>query len=435
MYALHVRYEHAQSAVFQSNFFRDWSELLGRDHVVQELAKCDFSRITQHCLEQCEAKKALRMRHSVKEKHRADEATAKAIYGTAIVDGRAETVVNYRVAPPGLFRGRGKHPKAGTLRRRVQPEDVVLNVQPGTQIPPAPAGHQWKGVVHNQGVEWLARWRDNVNDTYQRMWLDRSRVRRQRKRLLFFTTARRLSKHIEAIRAGYLEQIAAAAAASPESDSSTLACQRAVAVYLIDRHGMYAGNEHQSQPPSFFKYPATPCCSLRVKDVSFPADNMVEFDICLSKPVVQVPTMVWTTLRNLCAGKSSRDSLVFDLLTVSDLQGYLGSLMDGLKAETFRTYNASVAWQKGLREYDAPPPDPNDNEHRANRRRWSEVARQVARLFPLCGPSTLGLYYPSADTRIMVAWCKRVGEDPEKFFPQHRSPPPWALEVSEDWEY
>lgn len=37
-------------------------------------------------------------------------------YGICFLDGRKEKVGNYRIEPPGLFRGRGKHPKTGCLK-------------------------------------------------------------------------------------------------------------------------------------------------------------------------------------------------------------------------------------------------------------------------------------------------------------------------------
>lgn len=37
-------------------------------------------------------------------------------YLYAIVDGRKEKVGNFRIEPPGLFRGRGDHPKTGRLK-------------------------------------------------------------------------------------------------------------------------------------------------------------------------------------------------------------------------------------------------------------------------------------------------------------------------------
>jgi len=38
------------------------------------------------------------------------------IYGFCYLDGRKQKVGNFRIEPPGLFRGRGKHPKTGSLK-------------------------------------------------------------------------------------------------------------------------------------------------------------------------------------------------------------------------------------------------------------------------------------------------------------------------------
>jgi DNA topoisomerase I len=40
----------------------------------------------------------------------------EAIYKTCLLDGRKENVGSFRIEPPGLFRGRGKHPKTGKLK-------------------------------------------------------------------------------------------------------------------------------------------------------------------------------------------------------------------------------------------------------------------------------------------------------------------------------
>lgn len=37
-------------------------------------------------------------------------------YGFAIINGRKEKVGNFRIEPPGLFRGRGDHPRTGWLK-------------------------------------------------------------------------------------------------------------------------------------------------------------------------------------------------------------------------------------------------------------------------------------------------------------------------------
>lgn len=37
-------------------------------------------------------------------------------FKTCLLDGRKEKIGNFRIEPPGLFRGRGDHPKKGALK-------------------------------------------------------------------------------------------------------------------------------------------------------------------------------------------------------------------------------------------------------------------------------------------------------------------------------
>ena len=66
-------------------------------------------------------------------------------------------VGNFRVEPPGLFRGRGEHPKMGKVKARIWPEDVTINIGNESPVPPCPVpGHRWGSVQHDQTVTWLA---------------------------------------------------------------------------------------------------------------------------------------------------------------------------------------------------------------------------------------------------------------------------------------
>jgi DNA topoisomerase I len=47
-------------------------------------------------------------------KEKKDEEEAQ--YRHCLLDGRKEKVGNFRVEPPSLFRGRGKHPKTGMVK-------------------------------------------------------------------------------------------------------------------------------------------------------------------------------------------------------------------------------------------------------------------------------------------------------------------------------
>jgi hypothetical protein len=59
-------------------------------------------------------KKALTSAEKKELKRVRDEEEAK--YLTCLLDGRKEKVGNFKVEPPGLFRGRGEHPKKGSLK-------------------------------------------------------------------------------------------------------------------------------------------------------------------------------------------------------------------------------------------------------------------------------------------------------------------------------
>ena len=59
-------------------------------------------------------KKALSSAEKKEVKKAKDEMEEK--YTFCILDGRKEKVGNFRVEPPGLFRGRGEHPRKGSLK-------------------------------------------------------------------------------------------------------------------------------------------------------------------------------------------------------------------------------------------------------------------------------------------------------------------------------
>ena len=59
-------------------------------------------------------KKALSAAEKKELKKAKEEMESK--YMTCLLDGRKEKVGNFRVEPPGLFRGRGEHPKKGALK-------------------------------------------------------------------------------------------------------------------------------------------------------------------------------------------------------------------------------------------------------------------------------------------------------------------------------
>ena len=116
--------------------------------------KLDFSTIYEYYHAKSEARKARPAAEKKAEKAERDKNEAPYMY--CKWDGRKEKVGNFRVEPPGLFRGRGEHPKTGKLKKRVLPEQITINIGKKTKVPPPPPGHNWKAVQHDNKATWLA---------------------------------------------------------------------------------------------------------------------------------------------------------------------------------------------------------------------------------------------------------------------------------------
>ena len=76
-------------------------------------------------------------------------------YKYIIIDGTRQKVGNYRIEPPGIFMGRGDHPKLGKIKKRINPEDVIINLDKDAKIPTPNVGGKWKKVINDNGVVWL----------------------------------------------------------------------------------------------------------------------------------------------------------------------------------------------------------------------------------------------------------------------------------------
>ena len=164
--------QYTAQPTFRKNFFRDWKALFPKDSVIKDLNKCDFTVMTKHLTNERDTAKLIKKSDpKARQREKAEKDRLQETYGFALVDGFKEKVGNYRVEPPNLFRGRGDHPKTGTLKRRVRPEDIIINIGKDVPIPPPPVGHKWKGIIHNNKVTWLAFYRDNVNGDFKYIWL------------------------------------------------------------------------------------------------------------------------------------------------------------------------------------------------------------------------------------------------------------------------
>jgi len=339
-WARYMETEHVKKPQFSKNFFEGFKKLMGKGSEIKEFSKCDFTPILEHLKKEKEARK--NRTKEEKEKEKKEKAKMKEKYGYALIDGRKEALGNYMVEPPGLFLGRGDHPKAGLLKTRTHPKDVTLNLSENAKVPLTADGQKYGSVVHNHEVAWVAFWRPNISDSPKYVLFAATSSLRGQSDQNKFDKAQLLGKNIDKIRKTYTAEL---------KDSEESIKQRATALWIIDHLALRVGGDKGDDEAD-----TVGCCSLRVEHMKLHDDNMVEFDF-LGKDsmryqnTVKVDAQVYKNLKSFLKGKK-KDEDIFDTLNPSRLNAHLKSLMKGLTAKVFRTYNASVCMQKQLDKWD-----------------------------------------------------------------------------------
>jgi DNA topoisomerase I len=119
--------------------------------------------------------------------------------------------------------------------------------------------------------------------------------------------------------------------------------QKSVAVYLIDRLALRVGNEKNTDEEA----DTVGCCSLRVEHVKDDAgENMLHLNFLGKDSIVYdntnpIEPIVYQMIKKFMKGKKPTEEL-FDKVEPDDLNDYFKSVMEGLSAKVFRTYNASI---------------------------------------------------------------------------------------------
>uniref|UniRef100_A0AAR2IR82 DNA topoisomerase I n=1 Tax=Pygocentrus nattereri TaxID=42514 RepID=A0AAR2IR82_PYGNA len=345
-FAKMLDHEYTTKDVFRKNFFKDWrKEMTSEEKAkITDLNKCDFSEMNEYFKAQSEARKAMTKQEKQKIKEENERLLLE--YGYCVMDNHRERIANFRIEPPGLFRGRGDHPKMGMLKRRIRPEDIIVNCSKDSEHPKPPPGTKWKEVRHDNKVTWLVSWTENIQGAIKYIMLNPSSRIKGEKDWQKYETARRLKKCVDSLRAQYREDW---------KSKEMRIRQRAVALYFIDKLALRAGNEKEEGETA----DTVGCCSLRVEHLNlYPEKDgqeyVVEFDFLGKDSIryynkVPVEKRVFKNLQLFMENKQPEDDL-FDRLNTTILNKHLQELMDGLTAKVFRTYNASITLQQQLKE-------------------------------------------------------------------------------------
>jgi len=343
--------------IFLKNFFADFKSTLGRGHAIKDFKKCDFGPIRKHLDEQKIIRKAISDQERKANKDDRNKAMFK--FGYAQVDGHVEKVGNYNMEPPGAFRGRGEHPKMGKLKSRVAPEQVSLNLSECAAVPRCDVpGHAWGDIRHDPRGQWLATWKENINNQSKYMQLAAQSSFKGKSDRFKYNKAAKLCEKIVKIRKSYKTDLK-----SKDKEIKQLA----TATWVIDRLALRVGGEKDTDEEA----DTVGCCSLRVEHLHFDPNQEgggskeieLEFlgkDSMLFKQTIDfgapmynenggMGDKVFANLKSFCSKKKKTEE-IFDSINPTMLNNHLKQFMDGLSAKVFRTYNASRTLQEELRK-------------------------------------------------------------------------------------
>ena len=310
---------------FVRNFHRDFRALFPKGSA-PDPTTLDFSPIITYL--------------KTKPKGSATSAAQLDKYRKCEVDGVEQPVANFMVEPPSLFKGRGDHPLRGKIKRRIFPEDVIINISKEAPVPKPNVPGKWGQVIEDKHAMWIACWRQPVTGKLHYVWLGQESEIQMKKDKEKFETARALYRKIGKIRARIDQYI--------RNSTSAKEQQLGTAVWIIDNLAIRVGNEKGDDEAQ-----TVGVTGLLKEHVTLDGSrmrlNFLGKDSVRYCRSVDVPPDVLKNMESFLKNKSADDQ-VFHLIDSKAVNEFLQSLMPGLTAKVFRTMNSSLTFQILLRK-------------------------------------------------------------------------------------
>jgi DNA topoisomerase-1 len=336
MFARYLDSDYMNSNTFKKNFWKDFKPTL-ENIKVSSLDEIDFSPIKKYLNKEKEKKNEItkEQKELLKEKQQEIEEP----YKNCIIDGGQQKVGNFKIEPPGIFIGRGSHPKLGKIKKRIKPEDVSINLDKDAPVPKPNVPGKWGDIIHDKTVIWLATWKEQITGKNKYIFTSLDSFFKSKSDEDKFNLARQLKKKANSIREKYESELV--------SDNLKIR-QLATALYFIDTMALRVGGKKDSKEEA----DTVGVTSLRVEHITLQDNNTIKLDFLGKDSVrfckkVNVLSNIYTNLENFMKDKNKKDDL-FNLINSSLMNEYLNSFMDGLTAKVWRTYNASLVFQKEL---------------------------------------------------------------------------------------
>jgi len=338
MYAKYINTDYVKNNTFKKNFWKDFKNTLPKNLNIDSLDKIDFTLINNYLISEKEKKNNISKEEKERIKKKLDLEEEPFKY--CIIDGVQQNVGNYKIEPPGIFIGRGTHPKIGHIKKRILPEDVTINISKDAIIPkPNLPNHKWKKVIHDKNVIWLASWKENITGKTKYIFTSLDSFFKSKSDESKFDLARQLKKKVNTIRNDYETQL---------DDNDLKNKQLATAMYFIDNLALRVGGNKDTKEEA----DTVGVTSLRVEHLTLLENNTIKLDFLGKDSIryckkVEVIQKVYDNLILFTKDKQKKED-IFDLITPNILNEYLNSFMKGLTAKVWRTFNASLLFQKEI---------------------------------------------------------------------------------------
>jgi DNA topoisomerase-1 len=336
IYAKYLDTEYIKKPRFNKNFLYDLKKL-DPQLKINNMEQIDLSKIKKYLDNEKEKKQ--NMTKEEKEKIKKQQEIIEEPYKYCIINGSQQKVGNYKIEPPGIFLGRGEHPKLGRIKKRINPEDVIINLDKNAPIPKPNVDGKWKEIINDNKVIWLATWIDDITGKNKYIFTSMESFFKSKSDEKKFDLAKKLKNKVKNIRDDYMSEM--------KSDSETVR-QLSTALYFIDNLALRVGGKKDTKEQA----DTVGVTSLRVEHIDLLPDNFIKLDFLGKDSVrfckkIQVDDIVYENLKKITLNKTKKDDL-FHKITATSLNEYLDSFMKGLTAKVWRTYNASYLFQKEL---------------------------------------------------------------------------------------
>jgi DNA topoisomerase-1 len=352
-YYVQSRFDKYKTKKFNRNFFKDWAKLLTPElrKKIIDFDKCSFDNIKNYITEEALKKKTQRenMSKDEKEKEKKQKKEFSDIYKIAIVDENKQLIDNFIVEPPTIYTGRGDHPLSGSIKKRLYPKDITLNISDNIPVPKYIDGtlmdttldkNKWGNIISDKKLEWIASWQNNVTKKFNYARFGRKSSFKMKSDENKYEIAKKLKKKIKKIREQNHKNMLS---------SNKQLKQLATALWLIDRLSLRVGNEKTKDESDTVGVSTLTIQHIQLiktekyfLKLTFLGKDSIEYN-----NKIEIEELVYNNFMEFYMNKNKNDQL-FDLINSNMLNKYIKSFLKKATSKTFRSSNASTLMQSLL---------------------------------------------------------------------------------------